>query len=31
MLMADLRHRFNSDDLATQPMPVLRLDRTVDF
>jgi hypothetical protein len=30
MLMADLRNRYNTDDLTTQPMPVLRLpDRTL--
>jgi hypothetical protein len=24
MLMADLRRRYNTDDMTTQPMPVLR-------
>jgi hypothetical protein len=31
MLIADLRHRYDTDDLATQPMPVMRIDRTVDW
>lgn len=25
MLMANLRFRYNTDDIATQPMPVLRM------
>jgi hypothetical protein len=31
MMIADLRRRYDTDDLATQPMPVIRIDRTVDW